>query len=291
MLMKKFFIITNSEKDHQLEVTRYLQKYIHSRGGSCKIQEECQADLPEGYNYTNPAYIDDDTEGILVLGGDGTLIQAAHDVVDCQIPILGINLGTLGYLAEIDKSNLMQACDALFRDTYEIEERMMLEAGKNDCGEERQVALNDVVISRVGPLRVIEYLIYVNERYLTSYKADGIIVATPTGSTGYSMSAGGPIIAPQAQMMVITPICPHTLNRTSVVLDASDKIDITVVKSREGQVQKEEMIQAAASFDAAHDIALYGGEQIRIQRSEKKMKLIKISSDSFLQILSRKMRS
>lgn len=291
--MDKFFIITNSEKDHNLEITSYIQEYIRKKGGSCRIQKESHGNLHGKYNYTDPSDIDKDTQGILVLGGDGTLIQAARDVVDCQIPILGINLGTLGYLAEIDKNNITQALDALFDDTYEIEERMMLEGGSFACREwEKLVALNDVVISRAGSLRVVEYQIFVNNRYLTSYKADGIIVATPTGSTGYSMSAGGPIIAPNAQMIVITPICAHTLNRASIVLDANDKIGIVagrVDREASDYERTEENKEAMASFDAAQAIALWKGERIEIQRSDKKVKFIKISKDSFLQVLGRKM--
>lgn len=289
--MNKFFIITNSEKDSDLETTLYIQDYIQKKGGSCQIQKESHGNLNGRYSYTNPEGIEKDTQAILVLGGDGTLIQAARDVVDCNIPILGINLGTLGYLAEIDRNNIVQALDALFEDTYEIEERMMLEGGSSQAApEEWQVALNDVVISRKGLLRVVEYHIYVNDRYLTSYKADGIIIATPTGSTGYSMSAGGPIVAPNAQMILITPICPHTLNRTSVVLDANDRIGISV-GFRTGDTIGEagQQAEAVASFDAAHGMELCAGERIEIQRAAKKMKLIKISKDSFLQVLGRKM--
>ena len=284
--MKKYFIITNKEKDLNLETTLYIQDYIQKKGGICQIQTQSHADLQGRYNYTNPVDIDEDTEAILVLGGDGTVIQAARDVVDCNLPILGINLGTLGYLAEIDKPNIAQALDVLLDGRYEIEERMMLEGGKAGiAGEEKEVALNDVVISRAGVLRVVEYQIYVNDRYLTSYKADGIIVATPTGSTGYSMSAGGPIVSPSAQMILITPICPHILSRTSIVLGAEDKISICV-----GGESDQGRVEAVASFDASHGIELLAGERIEIRRSDKKMKLVKISKDSFLQVLANKMR-
>lgn len=289
--MNKFFIITNCDKDSDLETTLYIQNYIQKKGGICKIQKESHRNLEGKYSFTNPEEIDQDTDAILVLGGDGTLIQAARDVVDCNIPLLGINLGTLGYLAEIDKNNILQALDALFDDTYEIEERMMLEGGSGQMKPEQwQVALNDVVISRQGSLRVVEYHIYVNDRYLTSYKADGIIVATPTGSTGYSMSAGGPIVAPNAQMMLITPICPHTLSRASIILDADDRIGISVgFRMTEGNHDQSGRVEAVASFDAANAMALEAGERIEIQKSSKKMKLIKISKDSFLQVLGRKM--
>lgn len=283
--MKRFFVITNCEKDHGLETTHYIKDYIQKKGGRCQIQKESDKNLREKYNYTDPDGIEKETQAILVLGGDGTVIQAAHDVVDCGIPILGINLGTLGYLAEIDRENITQALDCLLEDKFEIEERMMLEGTcAGHAGQEKQTALNDVVITRSGPLRVVKYHIYLNDKYLTSYKADGIIVATPTGSTGYSMSAGGPIVSPDAQSILITPICPHTLNRTSVVLSAEDKIGICIEGSGIS-----DSAEAVASFDAAHGIELMAKEQIEIRRSEKKMQLIKISRDSFLQVLRRKM--
>ncbi len=131
-------------------------------------------------------------------GGDGTLLQAARDVVHLDIPLLGINLGTLGFLAEVDKNSVYPALDRLLSDDYELEDRMMLE-GKIYRGEEligKDIALNDIVIGREGHLRVIRFKNYVNDAYMNSYNADGIIISTPTGSTGYSLSAGGPWFLP-----------------------------------------------------------------------------------------------
>lgn len=283
--MDKFFIITNREKDAHLETTRYIKNYIEKKGGICRLPQEKTLEENAGYNYTNPADIAKDTQAILVLGGDGTVIQAAHDVVDCGIPLLGFNLGTLGYLTEIDRDNIEEAIDSLMEDRYEIEERMMLQGHFQD-GETaaEEVALNDIVISRTGPLRVVEYQIYVNDKYLTSYMADGMIVATPTGSTGYSLSAGGPIVAPDAQTILLTPICPHTLNRTSIVLNASDTVGIRVEGSLKGQ-----KAEAVASFDAGFGIEMKAHDGIQICCAEKKMKLLRIRHDSFLQILGRKM--
>lgn len=284
--LSNFFVIANSEKDLKQEITQYIQDYIRQKGGKCRIQNTSCQGLEACYNYTNPKEIPKDTDAILVLGGDGTVIQAAHDVVDCNVPILGVNLGTLGYLAEIDRHNIMPALDNLMSGNYEIEERMMLEGCNCRVNEEQcQVALNDVVITRKGHLRVVKYHIYVNEQFLTSFQADGMIVATPTGSTGYSLSAGGPIVSPNAHMIVITPICPHTLNRTSVVLEGEDRVRIVVESS-----EKSGKVEAVASFDAAHGMELCGGDSIEIQASKKTTKMIKISKDSFLQVLSKKMR-
>ena len=153
--------------------------------------------------------------------------EEAEELETCLLYTSGINLGTLGFLAEIDKTSIYTALDKLFADDYEIEERMMLTGTvwRGDKITGQDVALNDIVISRVGPpLRVIGFNNYVNDGYLNSYNADGIIIATPTGSTGYSLSCGGPIISPNAAMTVMTPIAPHTLNTRSIIFPEDDVI-------------------------------------------------------------------
>lgn len=181
--------------------------------------QQAERKLEGANHYTNPELIPEGTQCILVLGGDGTLLQAARDVVYRKIPMLGINLGTLGFLAEVDRQSIHAALDKLIADDYEIEERMMLTGtvwhGDKIIGQD--IALNDIVIGREGPLRVVRFKNYVNDVYLNSYNADGIIIATPTGSTGYSLSCGGPIVSPNAAMTLMTPIAPHTLNTRSII--------------------------------------------------------------------------
>lgn len=272
--MKTFLIVTNYEKDEKLIITKQVQNYLEEHGCKC-------------YHSIDLNEISDDVEAILVLGGDGTLIQAAHDIVHKDLPLLGINLGTLGYLTEVGKDNIYEALDALLEDNYEIEERMMIEGqiSRDGLSEMKTtMALNEIVLTRAGGLRVVNYHIYVNDEYLATYEADGIIVATPTGSTGYSMSAGGPIIAPCSQMSVITPICPHTLNNRSIVLAADDKITITV-EARRGKNNPEAMV----SFDATYSLPVEDGDCIKIKKAKATTKIIKINKDSFLQILSKKM--
>lgn len=281
--MKKCLIITNYDKDKNLSVTRRIQKYLMEHNCECVIPNVPLNMLDkEGKND-----LFKDVEGILVLGGDGTLIQAAHDTVEYNLPLLGINLGTLGYLTEICKDNIYTAMDAIVDDNFEIEERMMLEGrlihGESDM-HKKYLALNDIVISRVGGLRVVNYDIYVNDKFLATYEADGMIVSTPTGSTGYSMSAGGPVVSPCAQMSVVTPICSHTLSNRSIVLDAKDKISI-YVESHHSVNSPEAMV----SFDAASEFEIEGGDCIEIKRSRLVTKIIKINKDSFLQNLSKKM--
>lgn len=284
--MEKCLIITNYDKDEDLSVTKRIQKYLKEHGGcECIVPEKSFSELTSE-NDGVPEILDN-IEAVIVLGGDGTLIQAAHDTVKYNLPLLGINIGTLGYLTEIGRDNMNNALDALTAGNYVIEERMMLEGhlvsgGVNSSDE--FLALNEIVLSRLGGLRVVNYDIYVNDKFLATYEADGIIVSTPTGSTGYSMSAGGPIVSPCAQMSVVTPICSHTLSSRSIVLDANDKICI-YAQSYHSVNSPEAMV----SFDAARALEIEGGDGIEIKKSNLTTKMIKINKDSFLQNLSKKM--
>lgn len=285
--MEKCLIITNYDKDENLSVTKRIQKYLTEHGCECVVPNAPLFDLCEKEENNVKSDLLNDVEGIIVLGGDGTLIQAAHDTVEYNLPLLGINLGTLGYLTEIGKDNINVAMDALINDNYEIEERMMLEGQLSNgelCSSKVYLALNDIVINRIGGLRVVNYDIYINDKFLAAYKADGMIVSTPTGSTGYSMSAGGPIVAPCTNISVVTPICSHTLNNRSIVLDANDKISIYVESHHSANLP-----EAMVSFDAANSLEIEGGDCIEIRKSRLATKIIKINKDSFLQNLSKKM--
>lgn len=284
--MDKFYIITNRDKDQNLRFTEEIVQYLKEHGKKCQVQQ-AERRVEGEYHYTDPALIPEDTQCILVLGGDGTLLQAARDVVHREIPMLGINLGTLGFLAEIDKTSIYTALDKLFADDYEIEERMMLTGTvwRGDKITGQDVALNDIVISRVGPpLRVIGFNNYVNDGYLNSYNADGIIIATPTGSTGYSLSCGGPIIAPNAAMTVMTPIAPHTLNTRSLIFPEDDVITVELGEGRR-QIQE----NGLASFDGDVEVPMSTGDRIVIKKASVSVKILKLNHLSFVEVLRQKM--
>ena len=284
--MDKFYIITNRDKDQDLRFTEEIVQYLKDHGKKCQVQQ-AERRVEGEYHYTDPALIPEDTQCILVLGGDGTLLQAARDVVHREIPMLGINLGTLGFLAEIDKTSIYTALDKLFADDYEIEERMMLTGTvwRGDKITGQDVALNDIVISRVGPpLRVIGFNNYVNDGYLNSYNADGIIIATPTGSTGYSLSCGGPIISPNAAMTVMTPIAPHTLNTRSIIFPEDDVITVELGEGRR-QIQE----NGLASFDGDVEVPMSTGDRIVIKKASVSVKILKLNHLSFVEVLRQKM--
>ena len=284
--MDKFYIITNRDKDQNLRFTEEIVQYLKEHGKKCQVQQ-AERRVEGEYHYTDPALIPEDTQCILVLGGDGTLLQAARDVVHREIPMLGINLGTLGFLAEIDKTSIYTALDKLFADDYEIEERMMLTGTvwRGDKITGQDVALHDIVISRVGPpLRVIAFNNYVNDGYLNSYNADGIIIATPTGSTGYSLSCGGPIISPNAAMTVMTPIAPHTLNTRSIIFPEDDVITVELGEGRR-QIQE----NGLASFDGDVEVPMSTGDRIVIKKASVSVKILKLNHLSFVEVLRQKM--
>lgn len=275
--MREFYIITNILKDRNMEITHEISDYLEKHGCICHVQGEMTGKKRQ---------IPKDVECILVLGGDGTLLRAAREVVELGIPLLGVNLGTLGYLAELDQNTMYPALDHLMRDEYQIEQRMMLTGNVYHKGKlvASDIALNDIVITREGALRVVKYHNYVNGGFLNSYNADGIIISTPTGSTGYSLSAGGPIISPAASMFLMTPLAPHTLNTRSIIFPEGDRITVEIGEGRDGQPE-----HAVASFDGDTRAPMVSGDRIEIKKSVRDTLIVKIRDTSFLETLRKKM--
>ena len=284
--MDTFYIITNYQKDPEMTVAHEIREYLKSKGKTCYIQQK-EVEDPQGrYRYTDAQHVSDEVECVLVLGGDGTLLQAARDLVDRSIPILGINMGTLGYLAEIDRKNIFPALDKLIGGEYTVEHRMML-TGTAFHQSRRMladIALNDIVISRNGRLRVVDFNVYVDGAFLSSYTADGIIISTPTGSTGYNLSVGGPIVAPEASLILLTAIAPHTLNSRPIVLP--DFVEITI---EIGTNHGTDIDGAEATFDGDTSVKLSSSDRIVITRSMREALMIKTKNTSFLEILREKM--
>ena len=188
--MKNFLIITNYYKDSEARLTNHIKEYIEKKGGSCSTFFS-NGETP-GEAAPHREDIPENTQGVLVLGGDGTLIRAAAALVKSRLPLIGVNLGTLGYLCELEEKDVFAAVDKL---------------------------------------SVVNLIVYVNGEYLNTFRADGIIISTPTGSTGYNMSAGGPIVDPKAQMMLITPINDHNLSSKSIVISADEEVTVELGKT------------------------------------------------------------
>ena len=268
--MNKFYIITNLLKDKTLETTYRIKKYIEEHGRECVLATP-ERILPEG------------TDCVLVLGGDGTLIRAARDMHTYDVPLLGINIGTLGYLTEVELQYVEVAFDQLIDGDMQVQKRLMLRGIINE--EEQHLAFNDIVVTRLGALRVIHFKLYVNGELLNTYHADGMIVSTPTGSTAYNLSAGGPIVEPTASIIVITPICSHALNTSSIVLSAEEEIMIEITPDREGNSQT-----VGLSFDGENNMEMKTGDRLVIRKSESETELLKLSDISFLERMRWKMK-
>lgn len=288
--MNNFLVITNAYKDKDYELTNLISEYLRTKKCKCTICDGTKYDDESirKYLYTNPDNVPEDIECAIVLGGDGTLIQASRDLVNRDIPLIGVNFGKLGFLAEVEQNDVISMLDKLIEDNYNIVERMMLE-GKIIREEQEyyaNIALNDIVISRGHMLRVIDFKVYVNGKLLNLYTADGIIISTPTGSTAYNLSAGGPIARPDSNLIIVTPICPHTLNTRSIVLSDSDEIVIELCQDR--SLNGEEKIIA---FDGCENELLKANDTIRICKSKCKTHIATLSDVGFLEILQLKMRS
>ena len=277
--MNNFLIIANKQKDINLEITEQIKHHITRMGAVCNVYDQynrnvTSIDIPEG------------TQCILVIGGDGTILAAARMLVGNTIPLLGINLGTLGFLADVNLADLSKTLDLLLKDQYQVENRIMLTAEVYKQGEKAAtyIALNDFNINRCGASRVIGLKVGINGSTIDCYRADGVIVCTPTGSTGYNLSAGGPIINPTCKNFVITPICPHSLTARSIVLAKEDVVTVEVEQIR-SNIKEEAII----SVDGREGLSIVTGDQVKIYKSQEVTPFIKATEVSFVQILKEKL--
>ncbi|SFC92349.1 NAD+ kinase [Butyrivibrio sp. YAB3001] len=262
-------------------MTTHIMEYLKMHGKQCVVADSISAnsvkyDIARDYVSEIPK----DSECCIVLGGDGTMLQAARSAAYMDIPLLGVNLGTLGYLAEVEKTGVDEALNRLIEGNFDTEDRMML---YGETGDKHDFALNDIVITRQSSFQTINFDIYINGLFLCNYHADGIVISTPTGSTGYSLSAGGPIVEPSANMILITPICPHTLNTRSMVLSDATRISLVIREGRDDSIQ-----EVVAYFDGSGRIDLKTGDRVEIEKSNKTTKIIKLNRVSFLEVLGKK---
>ena len=276
--MRNFIIFTNTDKDPGYELSNKIVDYLVAHDAKAMIiTEQVRESFQQKDANVLPKELLSDVDAAIVLGGDGTMLRAARDLGGSPTPLVGINLGTLGFLTEIEVSNVYQALDRLLTDDYFVEKRMMIEGAVNG---DTYHALNDIVISRAGFSRIIGLNIYVNDELLETYEADGVIVATPTGSTGYNLSAGGPLISPKSKPIVVTPISPHSLMAISVVFDSTDEVRIEIVKKR-----KTQDTEAIVSFDGSDNAGLSAGDSVTAKMSSREITLIKMYDVNFYKIL------
>ncbi len=282
--MKYIGIIPNWHKRNSNLVVEKITRFFKDRKIEIRVADKEMADF---YNELTLAEQltswQENLALLIVVGGDGTILRVARDLACWDVPVLGINLGQKGFLAEIEVEQMERFLQYIATDQYSFQERMVMETrllrGKEEMG--RYLALNDIVVSR-GPFsRIIKVETYVNEDYMESYSGDGVIVSTPTGSTGYSLSAGGPIVNPTMELFVITPICPHSLYNRSVIINGDDTIQLRV-DSRQ--------VQVVLTVDGQVRFALEDGDQIIVSRSKSKVKMVCFQDYSFYRMLHQKLK-
>lgn len=225
---------------------------------------------------------------VLIIGGDGTVLRTIQALPSHQIPVVAVNTGKLGFLTHIDPNDLAQAIEQLVHGDYNVEERTMLSAQiihqkeDNNLSEPAQLALNDALIKTANPSQMSSFSLHINEQFLAHYDADGLIVSTPTGTTAYNLSAGGPVIAPSVNAVAITPICPHSLSAKPIVIPADETIDI---------ISHDPHAKLVLSLDGQDRGTIEPGDCIRIQKAASSLSFVnfKKGSHTFYQLLTEKL--
>ena len=218
---------------------------------------------------------------ILVFGGDGTILRVVRGMDGSKTPILGINAGRLGFLTDVPAHSLKDALRKIWEGRVFVDERPLVEVKGEASGEPVHLhALNDITVTRGSASRMIELEVSVDDEILTRYRSDGLIISTPTGSTAYSLSAGGPILRPDADVFVLTPICPHTLSNRSVIISLKSTLKVRVVSQR---------VDTIASADGQVQLDLESGDVLTIRRSRRSVRLLHLEGSSFFDTLRRKL--
>lgn len=280
--MQTIGMIPNIRKDVDLVMTKKVLKWFEDHKFKVLVTPEIGDVLGRMDLTITKDQLFKTSDCILVLGGDGTLLGVAQQAALEGVPIIGVNLGRLGFLTDIEKETALASFEKLVTKDYYIEERMMLEVNIISENDQRHqfIALNDLSVTRDSYSRMIDYSIYINKQYADVYPADGVIVATPTGSTAYSLSAGGPIVDPKANIMVITPICPHTIYSRSIIVSEQDTIDILIPELQGGSV--------GVSIDGKKVYSVKANDIINVSKSKISSKLLKLSEYNFYDILRNK---
>jgi len=284
--MKNIGIVSNNDKKEAIETANKIYEYLIKKDINVLMIESDK--MPEFYSL--PSVTEDElsekSDVILSVGGDGTFLRASKYSFKREIPVLGINVGNLGFLTVVDTCNMYDAIDNVLENNFKIEKRMLLEGrfykGKKELEDIGlpYLVLNEFTITRSMVGKIIKFEMIVNGIPIKNFTADGIIIATPTGSTAYSLSAGGPIVEPRSQVIIITPICPHTLLNRSIILGPDNVLEIKIEsKNNKDYASVDGKI---ASFN------IRSGYVFKVKKSKLKLKLISFSKDMFFKVFKEK---
>lgn len=283
MELKSVGLVVNYEKEKAQEITlrivdwlsfKNIKIYIEGDKGKTIGREDLSCPIEKFLNKV---------ELIISLGGDGTLLRAARLSASTDIPVFGVNLGGLGFLTQIGIDDLEKSLEKLYQEKYFLDERMMLDCSVKRKGKEikKFTALNDIVIGKGAFARIICLATYVNDDYVITYSADGLVISTSTGSTAYSLSAGGPIVNPGINSMILTPICPHTLSARPLIIGENDQVRITLESNEE---------EVMVTIDGQEGFTLEPEDEVIVKKSSHKARLITFKEKSFYAILREKLR-
>lgn len=281
--MKTIGIWVNMEKQQVVELTAEIVQWLKSRKCNVLLEHRAALKLSMDTPGVNFHELNRQADCLMVLGGDGTLLNCARMTAPYGTPLFGINLGHLGFLTETELPDLFTSLEKLLENRYSVEERMMLQARviRNKKTVEKTIALNDVVITKSGFARIITLETLVDNHFFTTYPADGLIISSPTGSTAYSLSAGGPLVAPNLDLMIITPICPHALWARPLVISPDSEVKVTLLSD-----QREVML----TVDGQHGFKLRQGDSVMVSRAPYRAKFLKLTDRSFFSILRQKLK-
>jgi NAD+ kinase len=260
-----------------------LLPWLTSRGHSVVLEKETADLVPSVItDAAGRAELPGQVDLLIILGGDGTLLSMARAVGDLGVPLLGVNLGGLGFLTATTLDEMFPALEAYLGGRMAIEERMLLAARivRNGQPLGEYAALNDIVITKSAMSRIIDLSVSVEGRYATAYRADGLIISTPTGSTAYSLSAGGPILFPTMDAVVLTPICSHTLTNRPIVVPGTDRIEVTLLADQE----------VMATMDGQVGVGLREGDTVEIRKAAARIRLVRFPQKDFFSVLRTKLK-
>jgi NAD+ kinase len=278
-------------KSHLRAATPHLVdvgSWLESRGIETVFETATAGLMPPaaGRRVADKAALVTQVDIVVVLGGDGTLLSMADTIAEAgaNVPILGVNFGSLGFLTEVTLPELYSALEAVVTGRAPVEERLMLRAATIRDGVvfNEQIALNDVVITKAARSRMIDLSVWVGEDFVTRVKADGLILATPTGSTAYNLAAGGPIVQPSVDALILTPIAPHTLTNRPIVIPASSTVRV--------QPQMEGRDELYLTFDGQAGFQLCVGDEVRVCRATQPLRLLRPSTRSYFDVLREKLK-
>ena len=287
--MKNVILTPNPYRDKNFQTVREAVRILKDAGISTRLclpfEVDRSYDLPRDLRFSRLDRELPNAEMVICFGGDGTILHMAKAATRKNIPILGVNIGTMGFMAELESTELDKLVKVA-RGEYTLDSRMMLDV---TVQRERDILFHDIylneeVVKKGAVARIVHLCVKCDGVSAMEFGGDGVIVSTPTGSTAYSYSAGGPIVEPKAELLLVTPVCPHTINTRSVILAPEDVVEIKIGAGREGSIQ-----QVEVDFDGSHKLSLCTGDKVEIRRAAMTTGIVKISKVSFLEILHKKM--